>query len=76
MRKREGWYIKITRYINATDYDLMCGGECYGSFPSVEELSKFADMLQGDLKTAKMSDATRASYEEIIAAIREVEGFA
>lgn len=69
------WYIKITRYTNASDYDLMHDDGCYGTFPNVEELNAFADMLRRDLAgKKKLSQKTRDDYHEIIAAIKGVSG--
>ena len=68
-----GWHIRITRYMNATDYDIMRGEACYGTFSNVKDLNDFADLLQGDLDAGVcMTTETRESYEEIIAAAREI----
>lgn len=67
------WEIKITRYTNASDYDLMHDGQCFGSFHSVQELNEFADMLRRDLAgRKKLSQKTRDDYHEIIAVIEGV----
>lgn len=66
------WSVRVTRYMNATDFDLYLGEECCGAFHTAEELMSFALVLQGDLDAgAAMTTETRESYEEIIAAIRE-----
>ena len=67
------WEIKITRYTNASDYDLMHDGQCFGSFPSVKDLEDFARMLREDLNGRKMMNRkTCDDYLEIIAAIEEI----
>ena len=67
------WRIREKRYLNATDYDLMCGEECYGTFGAVEELKRFAETLRGDLEKGRaMMTETREAYAEIIEAIEGV----
>ena len=67
------WEVKIVRYTNASDYDLMHDGECYGTFSSVKELDEFAAMLRRDLNgRRKLNQKTRDDYHEIIAAIEGV----
>ena len=68
-----GWHIRVTRYMNATDYDIMRGEVCYGTFSTVKDLNDFADLLQGDLDAGRaMTTETRESYAEIIAEIQKI----
>ena len=67
------WHIRVQKYMNATDYDIMCGDECFGAFRSTEQLKDFANLLQGDLDAGvAMTTETRESYAEIIAAIYKI----
>ena len=67
------WSIRVTRYMNAAEYDLMCGAGCYGTFRTIEELNDFADLLQSDLDANRaMPTDTRKACAEVVAAIREV----
>ena len=67
------WHIRVQKYMNATDYDIMCGEECFGAFRSTEQLKDFADLLQGDLDAGRaMTTETRESYAEIIAEIHKI----
>lgn len=67
------WHIRVQKYMNATDYDIMRGDGCYGTFQTVEQLKDFADLLQGDLDAGRaMTTETRESYAEIIAEIQKI----
>lgn len=67
------WRVVRKEYINATDYDLMCEDECYGTFRSLEELRRFAEMLRGDLEKGRaMATKTRESFREIVAVVAEI----
>lgn len=64
------WWIKTTHYTNAESYDLMKGGDCYGTFQDKESLRGFAQLLKDDLESGReIAQAAKDSYKEIIKAI-------
>lgn len=68
------WWIKTTHYINADSYDLMKGGDCYGTFPERESLRGFAQLLKDDLESGReIAQVAKDSYKEIIRVIEAEE---
>lgn len=68
------WWIKTTHYINADSYDLMKGGDCYGTFPDKESLRGFAQLLKDDLESGReIAQVAKDSCKEIIKAIEAIE---
>lgn len=68
------WHVKVTRYLGASSYELMKGGDCYGTFPDRESLRGFAQLLKDDLESGReIAQVAKDSYKEIIKAIETLE---